>query len=302
MPDQSITVIIPTNRGGAYLDAAVASVRGQTVPVAEILLVDDGAPAPGLGEVAARLGLRYLRQAPSGLSAARNAGARAAQTDWVAYLDDDDVWHPERIEAQLRALQESPDVVAVCTGGWYMDAEGLAFGEGWGAPAASSRQMISYDAIPPRITTLLIRRDAYWAAGGCRTAMEPAEDNDLIQRLLQQGEFANVDRQLVGYRRHLGNVTQRGLRGRQANHRVLVDLLAAARDDADLARLLRRHRRAFRRYAAADNLGEFLDAVRRREARYALSIAWWGLTHAPAESVTAVADRAGRRRSRRAEH
>ncbi len=300
MTDHSITVIIPTNRGGVYLDEAVSSVRGQTLPVEEILLVDDGAPAPGLAEVAQRLGLRYLRQDPSGLSVARNAGAEAAQTAWIAYLDDDDVWHPERIEQQVHALRSQPDAVAVSTGGWYMDADGVPFGEGWGSRPATSRQMISYEAVPPRITTLLIRRDTYLAAGGCRTAMEPAEDNDLIQRLLQQGEFAQVDRQLVGYRRHLGNVTQRGLAGRRANRRVLADLLDAARGDAELTDLLRRHRRAFRRYAAADNFGELIDALRRREAGYAAQIAWWGLSRAPGESVAAVGDRLRRRLASRA--
>lgn len=210
------------------------------------------------------------------------------------------MWHPERIEEQLRALQKRPDAVAVSTGGWYMDAGGTRFGEGWGAPPATARQMISYESLPPRITTLLIRRDAYMAAGGCRSAMEPAEDNDLIQRLLQQGEFAQADRQLVGYRRHLGNVTQRGLAGRRANQRMLGDLLDAARGDAELTELLRRHRRAFRRYAAADNLGELIDALRRRETGYAVQIAWWGVTRVPGESAAAVARRLRQRGAKRA--
>jgi len=293
MVERRVTVIIPTNRGGSYLDEAVASVRAQTVPVHEILLVDDGSPEPGLAETAMRLGIRHLRQPPSGLSVGRNTGADAAQGDWIAYLDDDDVWHPERIEEQLRALDAMPEAIAACTGGWYMDAEGKTFGEGWGAPQARARDMISYDALPPRITTLLIRRDAYRAAGGCRTEMEPAEDNDLIQRLLQLGEFACVDRQLVGYRRHRGNVTQRGLAGREANRRVLDDLISGA--DAELAGLLRRHRRAFRRYAASENLGEFIAARRRGEASYARSILWWGLMRVPLQSVGALIQRARRR-------
>lgn len=295
MAVRKITVIIPTNRGGTYLDEAVASVRAQTAPVHEIILVDDGSPAPGLARTAERLGLRYLRQPPSGLSVARNAGADAATGDWIAYLDDDDVWHPERIEAQLRALDDMPDAIAACTGGWYMDADGVPFGRGWGAAQATSQQMIAYDVLPPRITTLLVRRDAYAAIGGCRSEMEPAEDNDLIQRLLQQGEFACVDRQLVGYRRHRGNVTQRGLAGREANRRVLADLLARARRDQALTALLRKHRRAYRRYAAAENVAEYIAARRGGENGYALSIAWWGITRVPWSSLRAIVERAARR-------
>ncbi|WP_341975708.1 glycosyltransferase family A protein [Microbacterium sp. LWO13-1.2] len=300
MRDRAVTVIIPTNRGGRYLEEAVASVRAQTAPVREILLVDDGSPEPGLSEIASGLGLRYLRQPASGLSVARNAGAAAAEGEWIAYLDDDDVWHPERIEEQLRALVTMPDAVAVCTGGWYMDADGVTFGSGWGARQATSAQMIAYDELPPRITTLLIRRDSFLTEGGCRTAMEPAEDNDLILRLLQIGEFANVDRQLVGYRRHSANVTSRGLAGREANRRVVLDQLrnARLRGDRELTGLLRRHRRAFRRYAAAENLGEFIAATRRRDTPYAARLAVWGARRAPWTSITALAARFGRRESR----
>lgn len=295
---RGVTVIIPTNRGGAYLEAAVASVRAQTQPVQQILLVDDGSPEPGLSAVAAALGIDYVRQQPSGLSVARNHGAAVAAHEWIAFLDDDDVWHPERIAAQMAALGNAPEAVGSCTGGWYMDAEGEKFGVGWGAPAATAAQMISYVVPPPRITTLLINREAYEAAGGCRTSMEPAEDNDLVQRLLRIGAFASVDQQLVGYRRHRGNVTQRGLAGREANRRVLSALLVDARDDPAMTALLHQHRRAFRRYAAADNLGEFIAAVRDRNPGYAAQIGWWGLTRVPLQSVRAVTERARTRGSR----
>ncbi|WP_180969074.1 glycosyltransferase family 2 protein [Microbacterium aurantiacum] len=297
MADRRVTVIVPTNRGGRYLEEAVASVRAQTSPVHEILLVDDGSPAPGLSEVAARIGVRYVRQDASGLSVARNSGAAAAEGDWIAYLDDDDVWHPERIEQQLRALDAMPEAIAACTGGWYMDADGAAFGVDWGARQATAVQMIAYESLPPRITTLLIRREDYLAVGGCRTEMEPAEDNDLILRLLRRGEFAAVDRALVGYRRHAANVTSRGLAGREANRRVLLDLLRDARrhDDHVLTGLLRRHRRAFRHYAAEDNLGEFVDALRRRDRSYAVRLAIWGARRAPASTIAAAVARLGRR-------
>ncbi|GAT72218.1 glycosyltransferase family 2 protein [Microbacterium hydrocarbonoxydans] len=297
MADPTVTVIIPTNKGGRYLAEAVASVRAQTSPVHEILLVDDGSPAPGLADVAAGLGVRHLRQEPSGLSVARNTGAAAATGDWIAYLDDDDVWHPERIAEQLRGLEAAPDAVAACTGGWYMDADGVPFGTGWGARPASAAQLIAYETPPPRITTLLIRREAYLAVGGCRSAMEPAEDNDLILRLLQHGEVASIDRQLVGYRRHGANITSRGLAGREANRRVLADRIeeARVRGDDGMAGLLTRHRRAFRRYAAADNLGELIDAMRRRDWRYAGLLGLWGLRRAPASSLSALARRVTRR-------
>jgi hypothetical protein len=92
-----------------------------------------------------------------------------------------------------------------------MDRTGAPLGAQWAAVPASSEDMITYRVPPPRVTTLLVTRSAYRRVGGCSADLEPAEDNDLILRLLQRGEFVAVDRALVGYRRHEANVTTHGL-------------------------------------------------------------------------------------------
>jgi len=298
MGDQTVSVVIPTNRGGTYLQDAIASLTAQTHQPSEIILVDDGSPFPGLSTVAHELGVSYIRQDASGISVARNRGVAAAAGDWVAFLDDDDVWHPDRLRAQLDALTAHPDAIASHTGGWYMDSQGVEFGDGWPAPPASSAAMISGRVAAPRITTLLVRRDVYRRVGGCRTEMEPAEDNEFILRLLPLGEFVAVDRPLMGYRRHDANVTRRGLSGRVANARALRSLLKTARagGDRDLAALLTQRMRAFRRSAAADNLGEAITAVREREWRYAGELSWWAVQR-PVLSAAAVRHRLGARRA-----
>ncbi|MGN6219636.1 MAG: glycosyltransferase family 2 protein [Microbacterium sp.] len=297
MGPRSVSVIIPTNRDGRYLRETVASVRAQTSQVDEIVLVDDGAPAPGLAAIAAELGVSYLRQDPSGLSVARNTGVSTARGEWIAFLDDDDVWHPDRIRSQLEALNEAPAAIAVYTGGWYMDAEGKPFGRGWPAPAASARDMLAGDVAFPRITTLLIKRSAYLSVGGCRREMEPAEDNELILRLLQHGEFASVDRQLVGYRRHSANVTSRGLPGRTAALRGLRGNIRQARQRGDrrLADTLTHNLRRYRQYAADENLSELAAAARARRTSYAFALAWWAVRSAPLDSAAAFAGRVFRR-------
>lgn len=294
---QSVSVVIPTNRGGRYLESAVASVNRQTTPAREIILVDDGSPAPGLEATASALGVRYIRQAASGISVARNTGVAAATGAWIAFLDDDDVWDPQRLELQLSAITRRPRAIAAYTGGWYMDAAGEKFGDGWPAPSATRDAFLAGDVPFPRITTLLVRREAYLAVGGCATLMEPAEDNDLILRLLVRGEFVGVDQQLVGYRRHDSNVTRRGLRGREASQRAVSGAVRAARGRGDqpLVELLSSNLRALRRASASENLGEFIGAARGREWRYAGRVAWWGVTSVPIESVGAVRDRLSRR-------
>lgn len=295
-----VSVIIPTNRGGPFLREAVESVRAQTVAVRQIILVDDGSPEPGLSAVADTLGLTYVRQPASGISIARNTGVEAAKGRWVAFLDDDDVWHPERIEAQLRELDRSPDAVGSHTGGWFMDADGVPFGDDWSAPPASSAEFISARIIPPRITTVLVRRDVYLDVGGCDPAMEPAEDNELILRLLLAGPFVAVDRSLVGYRRHATNVTGKGLAGRRASVRALrvARQRAAAGSDPQLGALLRVRRRIFFDHWAAENLGELIASLRRRDWAYSRPLVWWAVTDAPLASARALADRLTRRLAR----
>lgn len=294
----TISVIIPSNRGGPYLTEAVASLRAQTLPASEILLVDDGSPAPGLEDVARELGLRYLRQESSGISVARNTGVRVVDSEWVAFLDDDDLWHPDRLEAQVSALTHAPGAIACSTGGDHIDAEGRPLGEPWAAPNASAEEMLRGRVPTPRITTLLVRRDAYLAVGGCRTRMEPSEDNDLIARLLLLGEFVTVDRPLVSYRRHASNVTRRSLAGRQAGRRSMRDMLRSAKRDADSERiaLMRTRQRRFVSSAADQNLGDLISAVRNREFGYGARVAAWGIT-LPIASLRAVQRRRRRRRN-----
>ena len=121
---RAVSVIIPTNRGGPYLAEAVASLRAQTAAPDEVILVDDGSPSPGLAAIARELGVDYVRKDAGGISSARNAGVARARGTWVAFLDDDDLWHPDRLRAQLSALDGDPDAIASFTGGEYIDAAG----------------------------------------------------------------------------------------------------------------------------------------------------------------------------------
>ncbi len=221
MNTPTVSVVIPTNRGGAYLAEAVASVNRQTRAAHEIILVDDGSPEPGLASVAAELHIGFLRQEPRGVSTARNRGVAACSGDWIGFLDDDDVWHPERIEALLNAAQSQPAAVACFTGGWWMDASGTQFGQWPGTPGTTD-QFLRGEINIPILGTMLIRRDVYQSVGGFLPSFRQAEDDEFILRLLQAGDFVGVDRPLFGYRRHGSNMTGRDLQRKntpQANER-----------------------------------------------------------------------------------
>jgi glycosyltransferase involved in cell wall biosynthesis len=109
MPDPSVSVLIPAYKSEGTIGRAVDSVLAQTIPVQEIIVVDDGSPhdiAPAL----ARFGdkVKLIRKTNGGAADARNVGVDHATGDWVAFLDADDYWHPRKIEKQLAVLRDHP--------------------------------------------------------------------------------------------------------------------------------------------------------------------------------------------------
>src|SRR5580693_2789651 len=95
-----ISVIIPCHNGEAFLKQALDSVLAQTFPVAEVVLVDDGSTdgTPAIGQAYAERTdvIRYVRQEKGGVSTARNRAVREARSEWIAFLDADDWWKPEK--------------------------------------------------------------------------------------------------------------------------------------------------------------------------------------------------------------
>ena len=109
-----VTVVIPVYNGGRYLRESIDSVLAQTFHDYEIVCVDDGSTDDSpvlLQEYGQRL--RVVRQENSGQSAARNVGVKLARGEYIAFLDQDDVWYPSKVQNQVAVLDAEPDVVLV---------------------------------------------------------------------------------------------------------------------------------------------------------------------------------------------
>ncbi|HEX7808304.1 MAG TPA: glycosyltransferase family A protein, partial [Thermoanaerobaculia bacterium] len=124
-----VSVIIPTYNGAATIADAVLSVRAQSVPV-EIIVVDDGS-TDDTPRILRDLGVVAIRQENAGPAAARNTGLAHATAQFIAFVDDDDVWMPRRLDTQLAILGAHPEVFATIGYSAFVacDANGDAMGE-----------------------------------------------------------------------------------------------------------------------------------------------------------------------------
>lgn len=106
-----ISCIVPVFNGERYVSETLDSILAQTYRPLELIVADDGS-TDGTAAVVARYGepVRYLWQSNQGPAAARNLGVSAAQGEFVAFLDADDLWHPEKLTRQMARFHARPEL------------------------------------------------------------------------------------------------------------------------------------------------------------------------------------------------
>jgi glycosyltransferase involved in cell wall biosynthesis len=210
-----ISVVIPTFNRARQVQAALKSVLLQTYREFEVIVVDDGSAdrtAEAVRDIISteRDGgerVRYLFQSNQGQSAARNKGTEEAGGDWVAFLDSDDVWLPEKLEWQVRAIEQFNGKCCACiTDARLVDNRGLdttAFRESGKRyeetlgmePEAVGNLVKCRD--PFWVSTLLVRTDVFKQVGRFDVHIEYAEDHDFLFRLSLATSFCYVNKPLA---------------------------------------------------------------------------------------------------------
>ncbi|ONF46615.1 glycosyltransferase family 2 protein [Methylobacterium radiotolerans] len=191
-----ISVIVPTADRPRLLEDALASIRALESPqmTFEILVGDNGTD-PETRAVASRFEARYLRAECRGAGAARNVGLAAATGEFVAFLDDDDVWQPGHIAPLIAALDGNHDWDAVISQAVYTDTERRVIGNPWPAEPLSGavpllRAMLS--GLFPQIGTALVRRDVLARYGAFDEALIAGQDLDWLIRFARQHRLGHV--------------------------------------------------------------------------------------------------------------
>ncbi|MDA8359994.1 MAG: glycosyltransferase family A protein [Actinomycetota bacterium] len=220
-------VIIPTRNRPQFVGAAVDSVLRQTHPAREIVVVRDGPQAVVPGSLPNDL-IRVLDRPPEGVAAARNAGVAATSAEWLCFLDDDDLWHPERLSAISDHIESRPGCAAAHAGWWSFSAARAASID---LVATSLDECLeqaahvtpvsrmayleitgrSFDLLLERnrtaISTVTVRRDVFERAGGFPRGYTCAEDWVMAINVARYTEWDYCERRLSFIRKHPGNNT-----------------------------------------------------------------------------------------------
>lgn len=191
----TITVVIPTHNRANQLRGAIMSVLASPLvrSTHDIIVVDDGSQDQ-TAEIVRELDVRYVRISGGGPSGSRNAGWRLANTEYIAFLDDDDEWLPGNMEPQLAALTSDPASAFAFGRVQRTDAELRPFGKAIPAsPLPSGRvvDFVSYYAL--QVGAILFRRAALESVAGFDPALRFNEDSDLLVRLAARYSAVGVD-------------------------------------------------------------------------------------------------------------
>lgn len=175
-----VTVVIPVFNGAPFVAKAVASVRAQSVKDVDIIVVDDGS-TDGTQAVLAGLertaGIVWFQQDHGGPARSRNRGIAAARGEFIALLDCDDLWLPDKLEAQLAIMRTSPEIGLVHTDFEVVDPHGLVLERV--AARRSGEPLVQafaggHTALP---STLLMRRQVLEKVGALNPELYGSEDS-----------------------------------------------------------------------------------------------------------------------------
>jgi glycosyltransferase involved in cell wall biosynthesis len=264
-------VVVPTRDRSRLLALTLRSVVWQQGVELEVVVVDDGS-SDDTAQVVASFGdprLRLVRHDRSqGVSAARNRGIAEATGSWVAFLDDDDLWAPDKLASQLQTARDTGRTW-VYTGEVSVDQHlRILHGAPPPPPEAVVERLGRHNAVPAGASNVLVGADTLASAGRFDTGLCNNEDWDMWIRLARLGPPAWVRRPLLALRVHPGNASHNmdrmlaELDVIERRHRVPVDRAAHYRWAAWSCLRAGRQRAALGYYARAVRVGDLTSVAR----------------------------------------
>jgi glycosyltransferase involved in cell wall biosynthesis len=205
-----VTVVIPTHDRVRLLRQTLQSVQRQRGVDFEVVVVDDGSTEDTPGIVHAMGDDRFhvvRHERPLGVSMARNHGIAEARGRWVGFLDDDDLWAPHKLAAQLKAQRREGRLWSATGAVTIDDSLQVLAGEHPLPPKEIVAGLHRYNSVPVGASNVLADRALLERVGPFDRGLRHMSDWDMWIRMGHEGLPTVVDRPLVGYRLHAGAAT-----------------------------------------------------------------------------------------------
>jgi len=214
-----VSVIIPTHNRASFVCEAVESVLNQTFKDFELIVVDDGSTDKTRESLEKyRPIIHYIYQEKRDRSEARNTGIKAAKGEYLAFLDDDDMWLPDKLKKQVNFLDMNPDIGLVHTLIEFIDENGCLL------PEQTKHHFRLYEEAIKRgytyaemsklcimfISTVIVRKECFDKVGFFDSDTVSFEDWDLYLRIALYYRIATIAESLVRYRMHKNQTTLSG--------------------------------------------------------------------------------------------
>lgn len=273
MTAPTVSVIIPTYNRPQLLARAIRSVAAQTFNDYELLVVQNGGTRESEhvtnGFHSQIPNLRYLSEPVANPARARNVGMCAAHGRYLAFLEDDDLWIPEKLERQVQVLEEMPDVGMVTCRSWEVNLDGTVVGE---RPPEALRcdfkSLVTEDCgrLISSLSGVVLRKSCVDRIGDFKTSYRISGDVEFYLRVARDSRIHSMPEFLFFYTVHHANLSGNWLRGwidvAKILHGLAPDESLGVSRDVLHAALLRYCQRIYRRAVDAFNAKRYREAAR----------------------------------------
>jgi Glycosyl transferase family 2 len=227
-----VSIVIPAYNAMTYLPDTLASVFQQTFSDFEVLLVDDGSTdrlQTWVAQTVSDRRVKLISQPNQGLSAARNTGITHSRSEYIAFLDADDLWHPTKLAQQVQWLDAHPPIGLIYNQTAQIDSVGNPTGRVLGTEIAGNilPQILQRNIIDCP-SSVLVRRQCFDRVGLFDRTLRSVEDWDMWIRIAAIYPVAVICQPLVYYRQHPSNMSKNWRVMEQSFDRVITKAFASA--------------------------------------------------------------------------
>ncbi len=205
----AVSIIMPTYNRCRFITKAIESVIEQTYSNWELIIVDDGS-TDQTSEVVGKYvqndsRIRYIKQKNAGCAAARNRALAEATGAYIAFIDDDDVYEPNKLQIQVEYLNENPKIGFVYSDSELIDVRGNHLKNVPEIPQRSFLELITGFAVPP--IAIMVKKECFDRVGLFCTELRNTDDYDMWLRIAKEFQFAYLPAKVALYVWHDGNLT-----------------------------------------------------------------------------------------------